>query len=471
MHEPLRAADLRAAGRTPALPFAVALADGRSVRIERLLRVLPGKRLVGAGTLEGESVLVKLFIASASERHWTRELNGIRALLAADVPTPALVEAQALAGGGHALLTVFVPGAEDLAAIWRDDPEERGPRLLAAAMPLLARMHAAGLRQADLHLGNFLFAGGAGYVIDGDAVSTVQPPRSLTLAERTDNLAILFAQLPPCRDARRQPFIDAYAALAAAVVPDARALQQAVEAVRARRLREFLGKIGRECTQFAVERGMKRFAVVEREASELLRDFLSRPDACLGDGVRLKSGGTCTVAEIAAGGRRLVVKRYNLKHWRHALSRVWRPSRAWHSWREAHRLGFYGIVTPRPLAVLEERLGPLRGRAFLVTEHCAGRSLLASLDPQQPPSPAMAEALQRLFTELCTLRITHGDLKASNLLWEEGRVVLIDLDAMCQHRTEAAFARAWRRDRGRFLRNWAADSPLYRWLDERLPTA
>jgi hypothetical protein len=42
---------------------------------------------------------------------------------------------------------------------------------------------------------------------------------------------------------------------------------------------------------------------------------------------------------------------------------------------------------------------------------------------------------------------------------------------MCQHRTEAAFARAWRRDRGRFLRNWAADSPLYRWLDERLPTA
>ena len=84
MHEPLRAADLRAAGRTPAVPFAVVLADGRSVRIERLLRVLPGKRLVGAGALEGEPVLVKLFIASASERHWTRELNGIRALLAAD---------------------------------------------------------------------------------------------------------------------------------------------------------------------------------------------------------------------------------------------------------------------------------------------------------------------------------------------------------------------------------------------------
>lgn len=81
----------------------------------------------------------------------------------------------------------------------------------------------------------------------------------------------------------------------------------------------------------------------------------------------------------------------------------------------------------------------------------------------------MAQALLSLFETLCRLRISHGDLKATNLLWHEGRVWLIDLDAMKQHRSDTAFARVWRRDRARFLRNWAASSLLCRWLDTNLP--
>lgn len=467
----LRAAELRAAGRTPPMPFDVTLADGRTVRVERLLRVLPGKRLVGAGRLDGQPALVKLFVAAASERHWQRELDGIRALLAAGVSTPALVEAQALASGGHALLTAFVAAAEDLAAVWRNDAEGRGRQLLRAAMPLLARMHGAGLAQADLHLGNFLFAAGNGYVIDGDAVSVTQPSRALTEAEVVANLAILFAQLPPVWDDRRQAFVDAYAAQAGAVVPAAAALQQAVESVRARRLRAFLGKVGRDCTQFSVERGMRRFSVIERSYGDALRHFLALPDQVVAAGKPLKSGESSTVVDVIDSGLHLVVKRYNLKHWRHALSRAWRPSRAWHSWREAHRLLFFGIATPLPLAMLEERVGLLRGRAFLVTEYCPGERLRVCLNADAPPAPEIGEAILALFEQLAGLRISHGDLKVSNLLWHDGKMVLLDLDAMCQHRSEAAFARAWRRDRARFLRNWPVESVLYRWLDERLPAA
>jgi len=45
----------------------------------------------------------------------------------------------------------------------------------------------------------------------------------------------------------------------------------------------------------------------------------------------------------------------------------------------------------------------------------------------------------------------------------------IDLDAMRQHRCPRRFARAYAKDRARFLRNWPADSALYRLLDQRLP--
>jgi hypothetical protein len=56
-------------------------------------------------------------------------------------------------------------------------------------------------------------------------------------------------------------------------------------------------------------------------------------------------------------------------------------------------------------------------------------------------------------------------------LWLAGEVVLIDLDAMQQHRSGKGYARAWRRDRARLLRNWPADSVLHDWLNRQLPAA
>ena len=81
----------------------------------------------------------------------------------------------------------------------------------------------------------------------------------------------------------------------------------------------------------------------------------------------------------------------------------------------------------------------------------------------------MAQALVSLFRTLYALRISHGDLKATNLLWDQGRIVLIDLDAMVQHRSVRQHARAWQRDRSRLLRNWPQDSVLYQWLEANLP--
>ena len=72
-------------------------------------------------------------------------------------------------------------------------------------------------------------------------------------------------------------------------------------------------------------------------------------------------------------------------------------------------------------------------------------------------------ALDRLFAALLRERISHGDFKGHNLFWDERLACwsLIDLDAMQQHRSARSFARAYARDRARFLRNWPADSALH----------
>jgi hypothetical protein len=177
------ASTLQTAGRHPALPFRVALADGRPLDMHRLLRVLPGKRLVGEAELEGRRVLAKLFVGQRGEKHWQQERAGLEAL-ARPACRPLLVAAMPMAGGGHALLTDFLDPAESLAECWarvagRAAGDTEALALLAPALTLVGRLHAAGLVQEDLHLGNFLLHDGRLWVIDGDAVRVVSRPQRL----------------------------------------------------------------------------------------------------------------------------------------------------------------------------------------------------------------------------------------------------------------------------------------------------
>ena len=467
----LDAAALRAAGRAPTLPFTVALRDGRLLTVSRLLRLLPGKRIVGEGVLGESRVLAKLFVADASERHWAQECRGIESLVARDIPTPQVLLAEPLPAGGHLVLTEFLAEAESLSAQWAQlgaptPGEAAALAVLQPALAMLARLHRAGLAQKDLHLGNFLRLADHLFVIDGDSVTAAEPP--LSPASAAANLGMLLAQLPAAWDTEGRHLLEIYRAAGGATI-DESTLAREVDRVREWRLKDYLGKCVRDCTLFSVEQGATRFTSVLRTEAGRLAALIDDPDRVLAAGRRLKSGNTCTVAQATAGDGEVVIKRYNLKGLGHALSRAWRPSRAWHSWREGHRLQLLGIATPAPLALIEERFGPLRRRAWLVADHCPGASLADHLAADREPPAAEAAALTTLFATLHRLRISHGDLKASNLLWHAERIWLIDLDACTQHRTDAAFRKTWQRDRARLLRNWPADSMLGRWLDRVLP--
>lgn len=471
----LDAATLAAAGRAPPVPFRIASADGE-LTMRHLLRVLPGKRVVGEALLNGRSVLAKLFVGRNAERHWRREHEGIAALLARGIPTPALRASAALPAGGYLLLTDFVPDASTLADDWRALPraapgEATALAVLRPAYALLGRMHAQGLVQEDLHLGNFLRAGETVQVIDGDSVRALPAAMPLPAKDAQRNLAILLAQLPAAWDASLDALLAPYRAEYPQASSDRSGLLREVARIRDWRLQDYLAKTVRDCSLFAVERRFGCFTAVVRDEAEWLGDLLSRPDHFLASGQLLKDGSTCTVARAGVEGRQVVIKRYNLKGVGHALSRAWRPTRAWHSWREGHRLRFLEIATPAPLALVEERVGPLRRRAWLVTEFCEGPRLWELLQPAAEPPAEIARALLAFVDALRCARISHGDFKAANLFWHDGEIVVIDLDAMVRHRTDEAYRKAWRRDRARLLRNWPADSVLVRWLDANLPSA
>lgn len=467
-------ARLRQSGRIPSEPMTIPLAEGE-LQVQRWLRVLPGKRLVGHGELNGQPVLAKLFIATGAERHWQRESVGIQALQRSGLATPALLASGELAGGGRYLLTEYLAGAHSLQQLWDQLPDRQpassaAETILRGALALIGRMHQQGLQQTDLHLGNFLQDSGELYVIDGDAIEVSEPGRPLSDAARLDNLGLFFAQLLPEWDQRTGELMTAYATSSSTRI-DSAAVAASAGRWRQVRLQQFLDKTLRDCSQFAVIHRPDRFVSVLRSEQELLAPLLADPDSAFAGQPLLKDGGSSTVARVALAGRELVVKRYNIKGASHWLKRFWRPSRAWHSWLAAWRLDFLGIATPRPLAMIERRIGPWRCQAWLISEYCPGQDLLRHLGEQGDRAPQGMEAEQLLkpFQQLQRGYISHGDFKATNLLWHAGRVVLIDLDAMQAHAGHASWRRAWQRDRARFIRNWPEGSSLRLWLQANLP--
>lgn len=472
-------ADLADAGRTLDLPLVLRLQSGE-LQLQELLRVLPGQRYVARACWQGRTVLAKLLVGSKAERHYQRELSGVRLLAEQGLSTPELLAEGYLDGQGGWLLFAYLEGAQSLWDAWRavdNQPVLSEPQrsVLAEALSVIGHMHARGLWQADLHLDNLLRQEGRLYLIDGDGIQGEQAGTPLSQARAVENLGVFFAQLP----AELEPFTEELLvhylmANAEHALPLERLLAE-VARIRRWRLRDYLKKTARDCSLFAARMGAFGLQVVRREAAADLLPLLAAPDTALEAGQMLKRGGSATVARVDMHGQRWVLKRYNLKGLLHWLKRFWRPSRAWHSWREGNRLLLLGIATPQPLAVLERRWLWLRGRAYLITEYCGGQDIIAHFAPYQQATPPEADlqALDRLFAALLRERISHGDLKGHNLFWDDVRSCwsLIDLDAMRQHRSDRSFARAYARDRARFLRNWPADSALHQLLDQRLPQA
>ena len=472
----MRLSELATCGRQPSLPLTVDVGEAGDLVVEQWLRVLPGQRYVGRAQWQGRTVLAKLMVGGNGHRHYLRERDGAALLIAQDLATPGVLAEGWRAGEGGWLLFEFLDDARSLWDAWRECEHaapltEGQAELLGAALGLIAQMHSRGLWQEDLHLDNLLLQTGVLHVIDGGGVRAETPGQPLSRERVLANLGVFFAQLPTTVEPFIEELLVHYLLANSEHALPLEALLKEVRKVRAWRLNDFLKKVARDCSLFSARIGAFGARVVRRDAQARLQNVLDDPDGFIAWGHLYKTGGAATVARIEVDGQPLLIKRYNIKSPLHWCKRFWRPSRAWHSWVEGNRLDFLGIATPRLLSVIERRWLWLRGPAWLITELLGGEDIIARFQPylnEAPPEDELA-ALDRLFAALIRERISHGDLKGHNLFWEQGRWALIDLDAVQQHSSDASFARAYAKDRARFLRNWPTDSALHRLLDERLP--
>jgi tRNA A-37 threonylcarbamoyl transferase component Bud32 len=463
---PLTAAEVARLARNPG-PFTLLL-DARGnedtrLKCTQVVRMIPGKRLVCMGEWQGDDVFIKLYICA--EKLFRKELEGLRALHAGGIAAPA-VRYSGSAGEGtiHVILLEPVQHATTLEAAWEAAADEQARiDLLRKSVATIAQHHRAGLEQLDIHLDNFLLSDGRLFTLDGGGIH-VCPAGELSVKSSRDNLALFFAQFYPEHDYLIDAVLPLYEQrrqYRAGSIPAVH-LHERVDYFRRRRQRRFLKKIFRDCSAFLCNRSLRRYMVCDRAmASPEMLEFLADPDASLAQAGSeyLKQGNTCTLWQVRAGQHTLVVKRYNIKGFAHRISRLFRATRAAVSWKNAHRLEMCGILTPKPVALIEERFGPLRGRAWYVSAYVQGDDALVLCNPPAGgliDAQAAAESVVALLKRMTHCRISHGDMKGNNFILSKQGAAVIDLDAMRQHVHEPGFRRSQRRDLHRFMRNWQA---------------
>ncbi len=443
--------------------------EAAQVQCAQALRVVANKRASYLARWNGQTVFLKLFMDRRhGRRHWHREKTGMEAIAARGILAPRLLYAGFLPRhNGYVLITEALVGGHTLAEEWaQGGSAERGIALLRSAVEALAVQHQAGIVQADLHLGNFMWAENRVYTIDPSKLRIYRAP--VTRVRALSNIGLLLAQVEPRYDAYASELLDAYAAARrwSASEGDLARLQACIDRSRSRRKVQYLKKVFRECTAYGRRKTAAGVTVYDKYFVSPGFERLYADPGCVfkGTAVRyLKRGNTSTIAVTTVDGLDVVVKRYNIKSAWHGVRRALRRTRASISWERAQLLRFYGICTPRPIALIEHRTGPAKRVSYYISKYVPGpncREYFAD-------APASAEATDRLAREIAQLlatlgryRIRHGDMKATNIIIRDGQPYLTDLDATRQYQLDAFFRRAHREDVRRFLQNWPAGSPV-----------
>jgi len=399
-------------------------------------RVLPGRRVSGLATHAGEVVFAKMFYGDNARRYWQRELVGARRLQSANVNTPQVLATGASADG-EGFVVLFEPLHEphNLAD---GDLED-----MLAAVQLLADMHDASLIQTDVHIFNFLRYEGKYFAIDTDGIR-----RAHLLRQHFANLAMLLAQRAPVADVDIDDVWAAYSAARGAYVSrmgSAEQLRKLTAAARQQRVRRYLKKTQRQCTEFVHQKNFRFNFLCDRDHFSQLQRFMLFPESFVGDGTPLKLGNSSTVVRIHVEGVPYIVKRYNIKGPLHRVRR-WFKKRARNAWCNGHLLAFLNIATAKPVALLELRWGWFNDVCYLVMPDCGERNLGQALVNRPEEIAQLAAPTLDVLRGLKAAGLQHGDLKATNFVIDESLVRLIDYDAV-QTGSNAS-------DLRRFLANW-----------------
>lgn len=435
-----------------------------------LLRSVPGSREVYDALWNSKSVIVKIFSHKTSaRRHLKREWKGFTGLSKLGLNSPRPLFNGKTEDGRFALIVEKIADSSTAIDVFLQTAEPAGRlEILLAICKELAKLHSKGVLQKDLHLGNFALADDTVFLLDPGRMRFLQ--HEVGKKAGVSQLAMLAGYLPDNGLAAVEGLCREYFSARGWDTKelDMLSIKKLITAHRKRGIRKGLKKslrtskrtlrvkvrsqkseIRRQKTEGkslsrTKSRSQKFIGVFDRAFCSGTKplDFIEQIDNLMDEGAILKDGGTSYVSRLMWNNKDIVVKRYNHKGLIHSLRHTIKRSRARRGWLHAHRLRMLGIPTSKPLAYIEQRKAGLIWKSYLVTEYVEGQKLydfLRDTKISEEERSMMNQQIVKLLDKLGKYRITHGDLKHSNILITGNSPVITDLDAMKAHKWDWSY--------------------------------
>lgn len=456
--------DLVGFGRNVPTPCKVSLIDnGIETKLEilNILRILPGKRLTAVAKLDGKKIVAKLFFhPQAWKRKLDKELRGMQEFEQHQLAAPKVLGQHSIKGSGAVILIEYLETGLNLAEYFANEKavtSPEGAKVWSLLFNALCSCHNTGLWQGDMHLGNYMLFQDQLYLVDGGDVQRLKRP--LTKTKRLESIADFISQFPVSFDCQIELMLESYQVDYKEFSPaDLAKLRPRVQSLRIQRLYNFEKKVFRSTSANRKLKTAKSYVVHDRVLQEHdLSQFLGNPDSYIEQGNMLKDGNSTTVVQVSIGGKAMVLKRYNTVGFVQGLKRLFDESRAHRCWRNASMLSLLGVSTPRAYLFLEERFWWIfQRRAYFLTEEIQAKNLLLQLEDvnENLDETKLVDAFAGFFETMQRYQISHGDMKATNFIFQHDKLYVLDLDGMRRHRSKWWSLKRSLSDIKRFEKNW-----------------
>src|SRR3990167_350237 len=433
-------------------PFLLIIND-QEFLAEKIIRLLPQKRLVLSGVWQNKKVIIKVFFDKQARQHFNRELIGYHLLEEKGIAIAPVFFANELSVKNvYAVIYLEFYPAKKISQLIENENEERAEFWLYQTQQVITKLHQVGLLQTDLHLNNFVLVGDDIYLLDYASIKQATDKK-----KQLENIALFYVQFPANLFHLIKKLFFEYCVLCQQSNDPLleKSLFTRIQALSWQRGQAFQKKCLRTSTDFVASHSSTQLSVYRRsEEQQMLLAFIKDPEKMLHSLPTkiLKAGNTSTVLQVMMDDKWYIVKRYNVKSWWHFFTHCWRKSRAIKSWCNANLLQLMNIPTAKPLAVIENKVLGLTTTSYVLIEFLSDEILLDRL--LITVDQEIIQQVIKILNELAALQLAHGDLKANNFIIAQERAYLIDLDAMKHYRKASLWRRAFKKDILRFRKNW-----------------
>lgn len=405
---------------------------------ERVLRLIPGKRLVASGVWRGQAVVGKFFF-NDDGKSASYEARVLVRMAEQGIRVPSIIRRDH--HGPHSVLLLEKICGQDLQTL---QDEGFDTRLVSGVLDLVWQLFQAGWIQTDLHFGNFLDTDFGLYCIDA---GSMKPVKYNDYRALQNNLATFAVQSP----LQNQPkLIEEIIKAMVVWGVDVSGFEKKCRGQLQLRIRKADKKWMRSCTAVSVSKFNDRIIYSNRGMEELhgeLLPFCDKPDSM----PIIKKGSRVSVYSDGSW----VLKHYKNMGKKGRLKQFLGRSSAMISWRRGFTWSLLGVPTPKPIILVEFVKGDRAGQSVILFPRFPGLQMSVLMEQQRERANKLAREVREWLLLWKWAGIRHGDMKAQNILVNEfDELCFIDLDASSYGSVSMLTSMWSKKDSDRFEKNW-----------------